>query len=326
MFIKKLFKYTAILSSILLLFFIGACTVLKQPDVQPKVTEAPLVQADSLKKHVYFFSETVYPRSFDSIDHLNLAADYIKNEFVQTGAQVTEQTFEVDGVTYRNIIASFGPQNAEPIIVGAHYDSCTDTPGADDNASGVAGLIELAKLLGKNKPKHPIQLIAYTLEEPPYFRTENMGSAVHARSIKVAGQKIKLMISLEMIGYFSDEENSQEYPMGFLGKIYPTTGHFIAIVGRFADIKPIRQSKSLFAGATDLPVYSLNAPAALTKGLDFSDHLNYWANGFNAIMVTDTAFFRNKNYHQVTDTVDTLDYQRMAKVVQGVYAIIQHYE
>lgn len=211
------------------------------------------------------------------------------------------------------------------MIIGAHYDSFRHTPGADDNASGVAGLLELARLFKDNPPDRAVELLAYTLEEPPFFNTENMGSAVHAHSAALANKQIKLMISLEMIGYFSDEPDTQRYPVGFLNALYPDTGNFIAVIGRFSDIKQTRRVKALMSGATDLPVYSINAPA-LIEGLDFSDHRNYWSEGFNAVMITDTAFFRNTHYHELTDTADRLDYQRMANVVQGVYAVVQMYD
>ena len=251
--------------------------------------------------------------------------DYISEEFKQTGVEVTEQTFEVNGKKYRNIIAHFGPKEGAVTVIGAHYDSYADTPGADDNASGVAGLIELAHLLQKNPPKNSVELIAYTLEEPPFFKTENMGSVHHAHAFKTSGRPLRLMISIEMIGYFSDKSDSQNYPIGLLKTLYPNKGNFIGIIGRSAESKEARKIKALMSGATDLPVYSMNAPVSLVTGLDFSDHRNFWAEGFNALLITDTAFFRNKNYHELEDTADTLDYSRMAKVIQGIYAVIQNY-
>ncbi len=299
--------------------------MLTQPFVWKTSSEPVEVSPKRLEKHVRYFSETVHPRNFEQIDNLNAAADYIGEEFKQTGVEVTEQTFEVNGKTYRNIIAHFGPKEGAVTVVGAHYDSFANTPGADDNASGVAGLIELAHLLKKNPPKHSVELIAYTLEEPPFFSGENMGSAHHARAFKASGRPLKLMISIEMIGYFSDEPNTQSYPIGLLKTLYPTKGNFIGIIGRFADAKETRKVKALMSGATDLPVYSMNAPIFLVTGLDFSDHRNFWAEDFNALMVTDTSYFRNKYYHELEDTTDKLDYLRMAKVVQGVYAVIQNY-
>ena len=313
------------ITTLFIVFMSLSICVLTQPFVWKISSEPVEVSAERLEKHVRYFSETVHPRNYEQMDNLNAAADYISEEFKQTGVEVTEQTFEVNGKKYRNIIAHFGPKEGAVTVIGAHYDSYADTPGADDNASGVAGLIELAHLLQKNPPKNSVELIAYTLEEPPFFKTENMGSVHHAHAFKTSGRPLRLMISIEMIGYFSDKSDSQNYPIGLLKTLYPNKGNFIGIIGRSAESKEARKIKALMSGATDLPVYSMNAPVSLVTGLDFSDHRNFWAEGFNALLITDTAFFRNKNYHELEDTADTLDYSRMAKVIQGIYAVIQNY-
>ncbi|TAG70495.1 MAG: M28 family peptidase, partial [Burkholderiales bacterium] len=228
----------------------------------------------------------------------------------------------VSGRDYRNVIARFGPDTKDVIVIGAHYDSYDKLPAADDNASGVAGLIELARSLAQAKPTKRVELVAYTLEEPPYFRTEFMGSAIHAKSIKAAGKQVSLMLSLECIGYFSDEPNSQEFPIAALKAFYPTTGNFIALVGNYKDGALAKRVRETMRIATPLPVYSINAPSIVT-GVDFSDHLNYWNEGFVGMMVTDTAFMRNKNYHTQNDTPEKLDYQRMADVVRAVSAVVR---
>ncbi|MGL4666420.1 MAG: M28 family peptidase [Saezia sp.] len=309
---------------ILLIFILIVCgfALITQPLVQQIESTPPQVNVKQLEEHVRFFSETVYPRNYLQENNLNAAADYIANHFQNLGFEVEEQHFEAFGKSYRNIIARVGSKEGEVLVVGAHYDSFFNTPGADDNASGVAGLLELASLLKDNPPKHPVELVAYTLEEPPFFATPSMGSSIHARAITASGRPIKLMISLEMIGYFSDEAGSQTYPMGFLNWLYPDKGDFIGIIGRFSDGYHTRRVKALMQGATDLPVYSMNAPAFI-HGVDFSDHRNYWHEGINGVMVTNTAFFRNFNYHHLTDTSATLDYERMGKVVQGVFAVVQ---
>jgi Zn-dependent M28 family amino/carboxypeptidase len=219
------------------------------------------------------------------------------------------------------VIARFGPDEGAATVVGAHYDSCNDTPGADDNASGVAGLLELGRLLVAHPPRKPVELVAFPLEEPPYFRTQSMGSMQHAKSLRAANRELRFMVSLEMIGYFSDAPGSQGFPSPAIGKMYPDTGSFIAVVGQFGDFGLTRRVKARMMGASDLPVESFNAPRAVA-GVDFSDHASYWAHGYPALMITDTAFMRNPNYHQITDTPETLDYVRMAKVVEGVYAAV----
>jgi Zn-dependent M28 family amino/carboxypeptidase len=273
-----------------------------------------------LQSHVEKISNEFYPRNCNSIVNLNKTADYIKAEFEKSGGKVSVQTFQAKGNTYQNIIVIFGDEASERIVIGGHYDSAFETRGADDNASGVAGLIELANLLGKQKPAKQVELVAYTLEEPPFFATEQMGSYVHAKSLKEKDVKISLMISLEMIGYFSDEPNSQKFPLSLLSLFYPNKGNFAVIVGDFTNIFTTRNLKSAMNG--DVPVYSANVPS-FVNGVDFSDHRNYWNLGYNAVMITDTAFYRNFNYHTKDDTAEKLDYPKMAKIVEGVYKFIE---
>lgn len=274
-----------------------------------------------LETHVRVLSTEFSPRDESHPENLDRAADYIRAQFESAGAGVKEQSYDVGGTKYRNVIAGFGPNTGSRLIVGAHYDTAGPLPGADDNASGVAGLIELAYLLGKQKLPVRIELVAYTLEEPPYFRTEHMGSAVHAASLRNEDVEVKLMICLEMIGYFSDAPESQRLPAPFLKALYPSQGNFIAVVGRFGDGLLIRRIKGIMRSATALPVYSINSPT-FVPGVDFSDQLNYWNAGYDVVMITDTAFFRNPNYHTSQDTADKLDYKRMAMVVEAVYAAV----
>ncbi len=238
------------------------------------------------------------------------------------GAEVAMQDYKVGGETYRNVIGRFGTEKDKTIIVGAHYDSCHHTPGADDNASGVAGLLELARLIGKEKPDCGVELVAYTLEEPPFFGRPQMGSAVHATSVASRKDQIIGVIVLEMIGYFSDEPGSQAYPLPLMTAHYPDKGDFITVVSKWNQGGWISDVKAGMQGATDLPVYSFRGPASL-QGIDFSDHRNYWPHDIPALMVTNTAFYRNRNYHSLYDTADRLDYNRMGKVVVGVYEAIR---
>jgi Zn-dependent M28 family amino/carboxypeptidase len=177
-------------------------------------------------------------------------------------------------------------------------------------------------LLAQKPQTRAIELVAYTLEEPPHFRSEHMGSAWHARAVAASKRDVQLMLSLEMIGYFCDEPGCQSYPVPGMSHLYSDRGDFVALVGKFSDFDLTRKAKALMSGATDLPIFSINAPPIL-QGIDFSDHLSYWNVGIPALMLTDTAFMRNKNYHQAGDTYDKLDYQRMAKVVEAVHALTQ---
>lgn len=302
----------------------GLASCVAQPWVRAAASPDVAIDAAALERHVRMLSATLHPRSFEHAQNLDAAADYVLAEFRATGAVTDVQAYEVDGRTYRNVIARLGPTTGPVLVVGAHYDSCGDTPGADDNASGVAGLIELARALSLTPPTHPVELVAYTLEEPPFFRSESMGSFQHARALSLQGREVRLMLSLEMIGFYRDTPRSQQYPIGALKVLYPDAGNFIALVGAYRDFGAMRRVKGLFKGASDLPATSINAPA-LVQGVDFSDHASYWRFGLPAIMVTDTAFLRNPNYHGVGDTADTLDYARMAKVVRGVHAVAMEF-
>lgn len=262
------------------------------------------------------------PRNWRHTNNLDKSADYISQHFKKAGAVVEYQTFTVQGKQYRNVIGRFGVGKGSKIVVGAHYDVYGETPGADDNASGVAGLIELAYLIGRDAPNREIEVVAYTLEEPPFFTTRLMGSAIHAKSIATEKQNIAGIIVLEMIGFFSDEWGAQTYPLPLLHLIYPNRANFIAVVGPWHQGQWMQTVKTTMQGTTDLPVYSIRAPSAIT-GSDFSDHRNYWPYGFNAVMITDTAFYRNKAYHLSGDTPDRLDYRKLGKVVVAVFEAIK---
>jgi hypothetical protein len=314
----------------LLLATLIATTLLVGCITQPfvdKLTLAPMPKIDQaqLRKDVAYLSIDLASRHSDDYQTLALASAYIQANFAAMPAATRLQSFDVAGKTYNNVIARFGPAAGAPIIIGAHYDAAGDTPGADDNASGVAGLLALGRLLAAHPPKVPVELVAYTLEEPPFFRSENMGSRQHATSLVSAGIQPKLIIVLEMIGFYDDHANSQSFPFAPMKLLYPDRGNFIAVVGNFASMPETRLVKAAMSAASPLPVESINAPAGLT-GIDFSDHASYWLHGMPAVMITDTSFYRNANYHQASDTADTLDYTRMAQVVQAVYGVIVHLE
>ena len=303
--------------AIILIVFASLLFVIVQPlAFSSNKTSNIEVNPEALKKHVVTLSEENTPLG-GSADGLDVAANYIKKQFSKYG-EVQETLYTLDGESYRNLSIIFGDKANERIVVGAHYDSFLGLPGADDNASGVAGLIELAGLLSKADLQRTVELIAYTLEEPPYFRTQKMGSAVHAKNLKENNVNVVVMMSLEMIGYFSDESNSQEYPLSIMKLFYPTTGNYIAVVSNFSNIGVVRTTKRAMKSVMNLPVRSLNAPGSVV-GVDFSDHLNFWLHDYPAFMITDTAFYRNKAYHTENDTWERLDYKRMSEVVKGVY-------
>jgi len=293
---------------------------ISQPTFRKNSLSSESVSAEKLKAHVVMLSQTLHPRDWSHPENMERCAAYIAMHLTNAGAVVESQCFEMNRKRYRNVIGRFGSGQGPKIIVGAHYDSCGDTPGADDNASGVAALIELAYLLQKTPPETEVELVAYALEEPPFFQTDQMGSAVHAK--RVAGQKIKGVIVLEMVGYFRDEWGSQSFPSALLQLWYPSKGNFIGVVGPSDQGTWIKAVKVGMKGSTDLPVYSIRAPSAL-PGIDLSDHASYWPYSINAVMITDTSFYRNPAYHQAEDTANQLDYTRMSKVVVAVSAALR---
>jgi len=284
---------------------------------------------ERLESDVRTLFGTPQPRSVLHMESLEIAAAHIKSEWQKLGLEVIEQKFSVEGVEYKNLIVSLGPKEGKRLVIGAHYDVCeeenTNARGADDNASGVAGLLELTRMLVESKVelKQRLDLVAYTLEEPPHFATQNMGSAIHAKSLKDAKAEVIGMISLEMIGYFSDAPNSQEYPIAQLKYFYPSVGNFVIVAGNIPSFSWNKKIKRAFQRFSKVEAHSISAPD-FVRGIQFSDNLNYTALGYSAVMITDSAFYRNHNYHQVTDTPETLDYKRMAEVVNGVYGFLSH--
>jgi hypothetical protein len=273
---------------------------------------------ESIKKYLSAITKTEKPRNYKNIETLNFVANYIKEELNKVCDSVEFQNFKVYENEYKNVIGSIGSEHKQRIIIGAHYDVCGDSEGADDNASGVVGLLELARLLSKEKLKHRIDFVAYSLEEPPFFRTKKMGSYIHANYLFKNKIAVKGMISLETIGFYSDKIGSQQFPIKGMEKIYGNVGNFITVVQNdknepFCDeINRLMTNKSLintksFKGSSKLP------------GVDFSDHLNYWKHNFEAVMITNTAFYRNKNYHTSNDKLETLDVEKMGLVIQQLY-------
>jgi hypothetical protein len=295
---------------------------------QPTVTALPFrasIRADerALSQHVHFLTNDLRPRSSSHTENLDRAAAYIGERFRSAGARVTFEHFVARKRRYTNVVARFGPESSmDPVVVvGAHYDSFGETgalPGADDNASGTAGLLALARLLGAHPPEGPAVLAAYANEEPPFFGSDEMGSAVHANALAAAGTRVRAMICLEMIGYFSAD---QSWPNALFHLLYPSRGDFIGVVGGWSDRALARRVKRAMTGAGGIPVVSFNGPR---EASDASDQRNYWRHGWSAVMVTDTAFLRNPNYHTAHDRAETLNYRRMASVVDGVFNAVLH--
>lgn len=285
--------------------------------------EGQVAIADSIriKQDIDSMLATDKPRNSDNLAQLNQVAAYIHKEFAKISDSTTEQMFTVDGKEYKNVILSLNTDKKERIIIGAHYDVCGDQDGADDNASGVAGLLELARMLKGQELNYRVDLVAYSLEEPPYFATDKMGSYIHAKYLYDNQIPVKGMISLEMIGYFSDEENSQSYPIPLLKYVYGDKGDFITIVQKFNAGDFAKNLSSQVLSNPSIKTVVFQAPKSL-QGIDFSDHRNYWEFGYSSVMITNTAFYRNKNYHQTTDTIETLQFGKIGLVIDQLYRAI----
>ena len=260
-------------------------------------------------------------RNHTQVDELNRVSAWIQGQMQKFGIPCDFQNYMVESNRYRNVVCELNVGAAKNLIVGAHYDVHGETDGADDNASGVVGVLETARILAKEKRhlKHNVEFVFYTLEEPPYFRTEQMGSAVHAKAIEKYKDRITGVFILEMIGYF-DQRNIQEYPAG-LKLFYPAHGNFIGAVSNFDSNRLGSEYCAAMKQINRLDCQRLVAPSFVT-GVDFSDHLNYWNAGIPAMMITDTDLFRNKNYHTVNDKVETLNLQKMKHVIDGVVLTI----
>jgi len=304
------------------LIVIAAVALLRQPIFRVyRYDVADHADPAALRRHVAFLSST--RRTSRDLGELDRAAHYIADRMRENGAtDVADDVFEARGHTYRNVVAQFAMQKkGKPLIIGAHYDAFCESkgpcPAADDNASGTAALIELVRLFAKYPPSQPVRVIAFTNEEPPFFHSEEMGSAYDAGLLDRGHWELEGMISLEMIGYYTAE---QDYGSWVLDLLYPRRGDFVAVAGGWDDRALTRRVKAGLAG-THMPVCSITAPREWSAA---SDQVSYWNHGFRAVMVTDTAYIRNPNYHTPRDTPSTLDYERMARVTDGIFNAALH--
>lgn len=278
---------------------------------------------DKIKQHVKVLAADLGERNFIQHQNLERAADYIRKEFSSYGYQPQEQVYYIENKPYRNIIATKegGSKKAQIIIVCAHYDSVWGSPGADDNASGVAGLLELARLINKAHLNKTIKFIATTCEEPPFFTTKDMGSFRYAQDAKRRGENIEGALSLEMIGFFSETKKSQNYPLG-LNFFYPDKGNFIAVASNLNSHSLLKRIVKEFKRESKFPIEYLIAPIFFMPAISFSDHWSFWKFGYKAVMITDTAFYRNPYYHSQNDTFEKLNYQSISSLMEGLYKVL----
>jgi hypothetical protein len=263
-------------------------------------------------------------RNLERYGELQKARDFIATALNEAGYQVERQSYEMDGRIYENLIAELhgvGKQD-EIVVVGAHYDTVPGSPGANDNGSGVAALLAIARRFAGSAPGRTLRLVAFVNEEPFHFKSSQMGSHVYAKRCKERGEKIVAMLSLETIGYYCDAPGSQAFPIPGLSAIYPDTGNFIAFVGNLGSAELVRKAVGTFRKHAEFPSEGAALPEAV-PGAGWSDHWSFWQMGYPAIMVTDTAPFRYPHYHSAEDTPDKIDYERMARVVGGLLPVIR---
>src|SRR5256884_1213636 len=275
---------------------------------------------EELRTDVQKLAGEIGERNMGHYAQLNAAVDFSEGSFSRAGLRSRRDSYQMQGQACHNLEAEISGSRPEIIVIGAHYDSVFGSPGANDNGTGVAATIALARRASR-KPKHTLRFVAVVNEEPPHFLSGEMGSLVYARRCKERGDKISAMISLETIGYFSDAPHSQTYPSPGLGVFYPSIGNFIGFVSNVKSRALLRRVITLFRKHAKIPSEGASLPAFI-PGVSWSDQWSFWQVGYPAIMVTDTAPFRYPHYHLPTDTPDKLDYDRFALVVSAMQQVI----
>ena len=295
----------------------------KNPSKAAALTAEEMVLRGELQRDVQKLASEIGERNVPHYPVLQSAAEFIETSFSSGGLTPRRVSYEVAGKACDNIEVEIPGDSPEIVVVGAHYDSVFGSPGANDNGSGVAATLALARRFAGQSTRRTLRFVAFVNEEPPYFQDdEAMGSAVYAKRCRERGDKIVAMISLETIGYFSDEPKSQTYPSPGLGAFYPRTGNFIGMVGNSASRPLVRRVIDLFRGTGKLPCEGAALPAFI-PGVCWSDQWAFWEQGYPALMVTDTAPFRYPFYHSAADTPDKLDYDRFTLVVSGMREVIR---
>jgi hypothetical protein len=277
---------------------------------------------EELRADVQKLAGEIGERNMWHYTQLNAAADFIEDSFLSAGLRPRRDAYEMNGRACHNIETEIRGARPEILLIGAHYDSVFGSPGANDNGSGVAAMLALARRFAGKKTEHTLRFVAFVNEEPPYFLSDEMGSFVYAGRCKARGDKISAMISLETIGYFSDAPHSQTYPAPGLGVFYPKVGNFIGFVANVHSRALLRRVVALFRKHAKIPSEGAALPAFI-PGVSWSDQWSFWRNGYPGIMVTDTAPFRYPYYHSANDTPDKLDYDRFTLVVSGMEKVIE---
>jgi hypothetical protein len=325
--LSSLKRLAAVGLLLLILLFVAWFSMIRMPlesyrGPLPPLSEDERVLAEMLERDVQTLAGEIGERNVFIPAKLEAAVEFIESEFASAGYEVRRHAYQVKGETCYNleIELSGTARPSEIVIVGAHYDSAHGSPGANDNGTGTAALLALARSFSAQTAGRTLRFVAFVNEEPPFFQTSEMGSLVYARFCRERGDNVVAMISLETIGYYQEQAGSQKYPPG-VGWFYPGTGNFIAFVGNVASRQLVRESIESFRRHAQFPSEGAALPSVL-PGIGWSDHWAFWQAGYPAIMITDTAPFRYPHYHSASDTPDKIDYERMARVVAGVRQLI----
>jgi hypothetical protein len=297
----------------------------------PAMTESQTATAARLRADVEILAGTHARRNIFNPLGYAASARYLEDRLRDAGLEPSREVFDLsDGqTTCENVVAEIPSRMVggdTVLVIGAHYDTIQGTPGADDNASGVACLLELAaRFRARSRadslfPACTVRFVCFANEEPPHFMTGDMGSHAHATAARDLGEDIRLMVSLEMLGYYDDKPGSQSYPFP-LSAFYPDTGDFVGVVGGVRSVSHVRRLVGRWRERAPFPCEGAALPSGI-PGIGYSDHWSFWQAGYPAVMVTDTSFFRNPNYHTAADRPGTLDYDRMARVVDALEAVL----
>lgn len=324
-----LFRWLVILVILITVLLTALSYVVDMPGISYQGPFLPLTAEETnisvfLRRHVEKLAGEIGERHIERPTALHQAAAYIETTFQQLGYSIEQQSFPVAELEVQNLwvklLGSQFPQQA--VVIGAHYDSAGNSPGANDNATGVAAVLELARLLVNYQPKRSIYLVAFVNEELLFIRdAQEIGSHHFATALRTQGLSVYGMLSLETIGYYSEAPNSQDYPIPLLKFIYPDTGNFIAFVGNLASRRLVHQCIENFRQQTPFPSEGIAAPQWL-EGINLSDHLSFWRQGWPALMVTDTAPRRYPYYHDPQDVPEQVDYAKTARVVLGLRQVV----
>src|SRR5436190_4400340 len=312
----------AVVGFFLILWWFGMRTPGKNVSSAAPLSASEIELRTELVADVQKLAGEIGERNMRHFGRLNAAVDFIEASFSRAGLQPRRDTYEVEGQACDNIEVEIRGDRPEIVIIGAHYDSVFGSPGANDNGSGVAALLALARRFAGKQRGSTLRFVAFANEEPYFFQSEKMGSFVYAKRCKERGDQISAMISLETIGYFSDAPNSQTYPSWGIRAFYPTTGNFIGFVGNVRSRSLLRRAIGVFRKQAKLPSEGAALPSFI-PGVGWSDQWAFWQYGYPGIMITDTAPFRYPHYHEATDTPDKLDYDRFALVVSGMEKVIE---